>query len=74
MPEIGLDIVIIVSGSIGTLNEFRIACEEGKIIGVLCGTGGVFDMIENIVEKLAKQTKAILVYESDIDGLLDSCI
>ena len=68
------DIVIILSGSIGTLNEFTIAYDEGKVIGVLCGTGGVSDMIENIVKGLGKKTKAVLVYESDVEKLLDSCI
>src|SRR4030095_1479245 len=34
------DIVVIFGGSIGTLNEFTIAYDEGKIIGVLEGTGG----------------------------------
>ncbi len=34
------DIVIIFGGATGTLNEFTIAYDEGKIIGVLEGSGG----------------------------------
>jgi class 3 adenylate cyclase len=34
------DIVLLFSGGIGTLNEFTIAYDEGKIIGLLQGTGG----------------------------------
>ena len=34
------DIVIIFGGVIGTLNEFTIAYDEGKVIGLLEGTGG----------------------------------
>lgn len=35
------DIVIIVGGRSGTLGEFAIAYEEGKLIGVVTGTGGI---------------------------------
>jgi hypothetical protein len=35
------DMVIVVSGRSGTLGEFAIAYEEGKLIGVLTGTGGI---------------------------------
>jgi uncharacterized protein (TIGR00725 family) len=34
------DIVIIAGGGIGTLNELTIALDEGKVIGVLEGSGG----------------------------------
>ena len=35
------DIVVIVGGSSGTLGELAIAYDEGKLIGVLTGTGGI---------------------------------
>src|SRR5438067_1111455 len=35
------DIVIIVGGHSGTLGEFSIAYDEGKLIGVLQGSGGI---------------------------------
>ncbi len=44
------DAVIIVCGRMGTLNEFTIAFEDNKPIGVLTGSGGTADMIKNIVE------------------------
>ena len=34
------DIVLLFSGGIGTLNEFTIAYDEGKVIGLLQGHGG----------------------------------
>ncbi len=40
------DIVLILGGATGTLNEFTIAYDEGKIIGVLEGSGGIADHIE----------------------------
>lgn len=45
------DAVIVICGRIGTLNEFTIAFEDDKPIGVLEGTGGTADMIRNIVKE-----------------------
>jgi uncharacterized protein (TIGR00725 family) len=68
------DIVIIFGGSIGTLNEFTIAYDEGKIIGVLEGTGGVADQVGGIVRALAKPTQAALFYDRDAVQLLGMCL
>lgn len=43
------DAVIIICGRMGTLNEFTIAFEDQKIIGVLEGSGGTADMIEDLI-------------------------
>ncbi len=45
------DAVITICGRIGTLNEFTIAFEDQKPIGVLEGTGGTADMIEGLIAK-----------------------
>ena len=37
------DVAIFIAGSVGSLNEFTIAYDEGKVIGCLTGTGGVAD-------------------------------
>ena len=68
------DIVVILRGSMGTLNEFTIAYDEGKIIGILEGTGGVADQIRQIVSVLAKETKAALFFERDAVVLLSLCL
>jgi uncharacterized protein (TIGR00725 family) len=68
------DIVLICGGSIGTLNEFTIAYDEGKIIGVLLETGGVAEMISPIVQNLNKKTGAQVFYSSDPKQLLDNCL
>jgi uncharacterized protein (TIGR00725 family) len=39
------DIVIIAGGRTGTLGEFAIAYDEGRLIGVLTGTGGITTLI-----------------------------
>jgi hypothetical protein len=58
------DGVIAISGRIGTLNEFTIAYDEGKIIGVLQGTGGITDSIEDILRKGEKKGGEV-IYRSD---------
>src|SRR5947207_8536208 len=59
------DVVVFIAGSIGSLNEFTIAYDEGKIIGCLTGTNGVADKIERIVKTFPKKTKARIAYDDD---------
>lgn len=68
------DIVIFMAGSIGSLNEFTIAYDEGKIIGCLTGTGGVADEIERLTKIFAKPSKAQMFYGDDPDTLVDECL
>ena len=68
------DIVLIIAGSIGSLNEFTIAYDEGKVIGCLTGTGGVADEVEKIIETFPKQTNARTFYYSDPEKLIDWCL
>lgn len=67
------DAVLIACGRIGTLNEFTIAFEDGKIIGVLEGTGGTADMIRGIVESADKGPGKI-VYDRDPKRLVEGVI
>ncbi len=46
-----LNFVLIGCGRIGTLNEFTIAFEDDKPIGVLTGAGGTADEIKDILNK-----------------------
>ncbi len=59
------DMVIILGGRSGTLGEFAIAYDEGKLIGVLEGSGGITSELKNLVRNIDKDTGALLVYESD---------
>ncbi len=68
------DIVIILGGATGTLNEFTIAYDEGKVIGVLAGSGGVADHIEKIVEVCRKPTLGQLFFDPDPGSLLQTCV
>ena len=65
------DVVVFAGGRSGTLGEFAIAYDEGKVIGVLCGTGGIADNIEEILKMVNKKTDSVIIYETDPEALLD---
>jgi uncharacterized protein (TIGR00725 family) len=69
------DIVVIAGGSSGTLGEFAIAYDEGRLIGVLTSTGGIAGHIPDLVRLFSKPTGAQVLYDDDpvslIDRLLD---
>lgn len=67
------DAVIIICGRIGTLNEFTIAFEDNKPIGVLTGSGGTADMIKEIVEKSHRGAGKI-VYDPNPEKLVKEVI
>jgi len=68
------DIVIIAGGRSGTLGEFSIAYDEGKLIGVLTGSGGIADQIPVIVAMIQKETGAAMIYDGDPSRLVARCI
>jgi uncharacterized protein (TIGR00725 family) len=59
------DIVIIAGGRTGTLGEFAIAYDEGRLIGVLTGTGGITTLIPEMINVSQKQTGAHVIYHDD---------
>ena len=68
------DIVVCVAGAMGSLNEFTIAHDEGKVIGCLIGTGGVADETHYLLEKFSTQNNVRLIRNEDPDLLLDGCL
>lgn len=68
------DIVCIVGGRSGTLGEFSIAFDEGKLISVLQGTGGIAEHIDEIVAFIEKHTDAELIYSHDPRELVEAAI
>ena len=59
------DAVITIGGRIGTLNEFTIAFEDRKLIGVLVDSGGVADEISHILNTAKKSLMAHIIFETD---------
>jgi uncharacterized protein (TIGR00725 family) len=68
------DIVLIIGGATGTLNEFTIAYDEGKIIGVLEGSSGVTDHIREIVRFCNKPTTGVVFFSDDPEKLVEQCM
>ncbi len=58
------DAVIIICGRIGTLNEFTIAFEDQKPIGILEGSGGTADEIRRLL-KMAHRSAGKVVFSKD---------
>ena len=68
------DILIIVGGRSGTLGEFSIAYDEGKVIGVLDGTGGITTEIRDIIRAIRKDTGSKIVFNADPAELVHELI
>ena len=68
------DIVLFIAGSMGSLNEFTIAHDEGKVIGCLTGTGGVADEVDYLLKKFSKDTGARVFQNEDPDKLIEGCL
>ncbi|MBI2670014.1 MAG: LOG family protein [Candidatus Yanofskybacteria bacterium] len=67
------DAVIVCCGRIGTLNEFTIAFEDNKPIGVLEGSGGTADEIKHIID-VGHRGKGKIIYDSDPKRLVEKLI
>ena len=65
------DFVIFVGGRSGTLGEFCIAYDEGKLIGVLLGSGGISDDLPRIAKLVQKDTGSILITGEQPEALVD---
>jgi len=68
------DIVVIAGGRTGTLGELAIAYDEGRLIGVLTGTGGITEIVEEILRVSGKETGACVLYDDDPVKLVDRLI
>jgi hypothetical protein len=67
------DFVIFIGGRSGTLGEFSIAYDEGKLIGVLRDSGGISNHFGEIAGLFQKPTGAALIEESDPEDLVERC-
>lgn len=65
------DMIVIAGGRSGTLGEFAIAYDEGRLIGVLTGTDGIADHVDDLVRICKKNTGAVVLYDDDPARLID---
>ena len=68
------DVVLFIGGSMGSLNEFTIAHDEGRVMGCLTGTGGVADEAERLLQTFPKQTEACVLHGDDPARLVAACL
>lgn len=68
------EVVLFIAGAMGSLNEFTIAHDEGKVIGCLTGSGGVADEVNYLLKKFSKDTGARVFQNADPAKLLDACL
>lgn len=66
------DAIVIIGGGIGTLNEFTIAYDEGRPVGIVTNSGGISNSIPHIVEELClRELPPNIVFDDDPVKLLD---
>lgn len=68
------DAVIIGCGRMGTLNEFTIAFEDKKPIGVLLNAGGTTNLIKQIIKESHREKEIKIIYESEPKKLVENLI
>ena len=68
------DVVVILRGGMGTLNELTIAHDEGRVVGCLAGTGGAADEAERLLRVLPTKTGAAVIFDDDPSRLLSECL
>jgi uncharacterized protein (TIGR00725 family) len=68
------DFVLFVGGRSGTLGEFCIAYDEGKLIGILTNSGGVSNEFERIAHLVHKETGSTILTSDVPEELVDRCL
>jgi uncharacterized protein (TIGR00725 family) len=68
------DFVIFLGGRSGSLGEFSIAYDEGKLIGVLRNSGGISNEFARIAGLVHKTTGAEIVEDDVPEHLVDACL
>ena len=68
------DMVVIAGGRTGTLGELAIAYDEGRLVGILTGTGGITEFVEEIIQVSGKDTGACLLYDDDPEKLVERLV
>ncbi|HEY4694778.1 MAG TPA: hypothetical protein VIH52_02330 [Candidatus Nanoarchaeia archaeon] len=67
------DAVIVICGRMGTLNEFTVAFEDRKPLGVLVDSGGIADEVKELTE-IAHKHECSVLYEANPNKLVRDLI
>ena len=68
------DIALFVGGEAGTLEEFCVGVYEGLVLGVLINTGGVCELLPEIVKRFHTRHGEVFCFGVNPDQLLDEVI
>ncbi|MBW1871821.1 MAG: LOG family protein [Deltaproteobacteria bacterium] len=69
------DAIVVIGGGMGTLNEFTVAYEEKKPVGILTGTGGISGHIPEILGFANRQAGPDrIIYEEDPELLIEKLL
>ena len=64
------DSAVFIAGQYGSLNEFTLAYDFGKPIGVVTGTGGVSDILADLVQKIQKEPKPFMKFSDSPEEII----
>lgn len=67
------DATIVISGRMGTLNEFTCAFEEDEIVGVMDASGGISSLIRQILQVANKGQRQVF-FENDPQKIVEEII
>jgi uncharacterized protein (TIGR00725 family) len=68
------DAIIVLGGGIGTLNEFTVAFDEGRYIGVLTSTNGISNHLEEIIKNCNRDHGGRVFFHDDPKILLEKIL
>lgn len=68
------DAILLLGGGMGTLNEFSIAFDEGRYVGVLTSTEGISKHIKDIIGKCNREEGGRVFYNDDPEELVNMII
>lgn len=68
------DVVIFLAGRSGTLGEFATAYDDGKVLGVLSGIGGIAQHFRQMIPIIEKDTGAVIIEDEDPERLVDRVV
>lgn len=68
------DFVLFLGGRSGTLGEFCIAYDEGKLIGILTDSGGISNDLTSIAALVKKDTGSTILTSTLPEELVDRCL
>ena len=68
------DAIITIGGRMGSLHELSTALESRKVCGVLLGTGGLADYVQELLKNVEAPGSKDILYDTDPHALVDKII